>query len=71
MKHNTRKWTSYHLSTKDWNLLFVLMGVILTVFDDIASREHTNIYINENITHTTITDICNRHKDKSAFEILS
>lgn len=44
---------------------------MLTIFADIAPREHPNIYTNENITHTAITDICNRHKDKSASEICS
>lgn len=59
------------MSTEDRNLLFVSMDVMLTIFLDIAPREHPNIYTNENITHTTITDICNRHKDKSAVEICS
>lgn len=62
---------SYHLSSEDRNLLFVWTDVILTVFVDQVSKEHPNIYTNKNITHTTITDVHNRHKDKSAFEICS
>lgn len=47
------------------------MYVILTVFVDKGSKEHLNIYTNKNITHNTITDVRNRHKGKSAFEICS
>lgn len=62
---------SYHLSTEDQNLLFVSMDVRLTVLVDKASKEHPNIYTNKNMTHTTVTDVPSRHKDKSAFEICS
>lgn len=71
MKHTICKWTSYHLSTEDRNLLVVSTDVMLTVFADKSSKEHPNIYINKNVTHTNIIDVPNRHKDKSAFEICS
>lgn len=71
MKHSIHKWTSCHLSTEDGNLLFVGVNVILTAFVDKASKEHPNIYTNKNVTHTTITDVHNGHKGKSAFEICS